>query len=37
MGFLAHIREALMNLFSAKLRSLLAILGILVGTGLSSL
>jgi putative ABC transport system permease protein len=33
MGFLAHIREALMNLFSAKLRSLLAILGILVGTG----
>ena len=33
MGFLAHIREALMNLLSAKLRSLLAILGILVGTG----
>lgn len=33
MGFLAHVREALMNLFSAKLRSLLAILGILVGTG----
>lgn len=33
MGFLAHIREALTNLFSAKLRSLLAILGILVGTG----
>ena len=33
MGFLAHIREALMNLFAAKLRSLLAILGILVGTG----
>jgi putative ABC transport system permease protein len=33
MGFLAHIREALLNLLSAKLRSLLAILGILVGTG----
>src|SRR5690606_5779221 len=33
MGFLAHIREALTNLFSAKMRSLLAILGILVGTG----
>ncbi len=33
MGFLAHIREALLNLFSAKTRSLLAILGILVGTG----
>src|ERR1700736_2978854 len=33
MGFLAHIREAFMNLFAAKLRSLLAILGILVGTG----
>lgn len=33
MGFAAHIREALMNLFSAKVRSLLAILGILVGTG----
>jgi putative ABC transport system permease protein len=33
MGLLAHIREALMNLFSAKMRSLLAILGILVGTG----
>src|ERR1700675_4084832 len=33
MGFLAHIREALMNLFSAKIRSLLAVLGILVGTG----
>jgi putative ABC transport system permease protein len=33
MNFFMHIREALMNLFSAKLRSLLAILGILVGTG----
>jgi putative ABC transport system permease protein len=33
LGFLAHIREALTNLFSAKMRSLLAILGILVGTG----
>lgn len=32
MGFLAHIREALLNLLSAKLRSLLAILGVLVGT-----
>ncbi len=33
MGFLAHFHEALMNLFSAKIRSLLAVLGILVGTG----
>lgn len=33
MGFLAHIFEALTNLLSAKIRSLLAILGILVGTG----
>lgn len=33
MGLAAHIREALINLFAAKLRSLLAILGILVGTG----
>jgi putative ABC transport system permease protein len=33
MGLFAHIREALMNLLSAKMRSLLAILGILVGTG----
>jgi len=27
-----HINEALLNLFSAKLRSTLALLGILVGT-----
>lgn len=33
MDFLTHIRESLLNLFSAKTRSLLAILGILVGTG----
>ncbi len=33
MGFWAHIREALMNLLSSKIRSLLAVLGILVGTG----
>lgn len=33
MDFLRQIREAFQNLLSAKLRSLLAILGILVGTG----
>jgi putative ABC transport system permease protein len=33
MTFWMHIREALANLFSAKLRSILAISGILVGTG----
>lgn len=32
MGLVAYIREALSNLSTAKLRSLLAILGILVGT-----
>lgn len=32
MDFLTHIREALGNLISAKLRSFLAILGVLVGT-----
>lgn len=30
---LSYIREAMINLFSAKLRSFLAILGVLVGTG----
>ena len=33
MDFLTHIREALSNLFTSKLRSFLAILGVLVGTG----
>ncbi|MDF1655639.1 MAG: ABC transporter permease [Coxiellaceae bacterium] len=33
MGFLAYITESLMNLKTSKLRSFLAILGILVGTG----
>ena len=33
MDFFTHIREAISNLLSSKLRSLLAILGILVGTG----
>jgi len=33
MNFKAHVCESLMNLFSAKLRSILAILGVLVGTG----
>lgn len=33
MGFWGHLREAIANIFSAKLRSILAILGILVGTG----
>ena len=33
MHFLTHIREALLNLMYSKLRSFLAILGILVGTG----
>ncbi|MDF1759345.1 MAG: ABC transporter permease [Coxiellaceae bacterium] len=33
MGFLAYINESLMNLKTSKLRSFLAILGILVGTG----
>ncbi|EKD55116.1 MAG: hypothetical protein ACD_60C00025G0013 [uncultured bacterium] len=32
MKWAAHIHEGLLNLFSAKLRSLLALLGILVGT-----
>lgn len=33
MELFTHIREAVVNLFSAKLRSFLAILGVLVGTG----
>ncbi len=33
MDFLTHIREAFSNLISSKLRSFLAILGVLVGTG----
>lgn len=33
MDWFSHCREAINNLFSAKLRSLLAILGVLVGTG----
>ena len=33
MDFITHLKEAVSNLFSAKLRSFLAILGILVGTG----
>jgi len=33
MDFLIHIREAFTNLVMAKLRSFLAILGVLVGTG----
>jgi len=33
MDFITHIREAFVNLVTAKLRSFLAILGILVGTG----
>jgi putative ABC transport system permease protein len=32
MKWMTHINEALLNLFAAKLRSLLALLGILVGT-----
>lgn len=33
MNFMMHIKEAFANLLSSKLRSFLAILGILVGTG----
>ncbi len=33
MEFISSFREAITNLFSAKLRSFLAILGVLVGTG----
>ncbi len=33
MDFMSHIREAFSNLISSKLRSILAILGVLVGTG----
>jgi putative ABC transport system permease protein len=33
MGFWGHLKEAISNIYSAKLRSILAILGILVGTG----
>lgn len=33
MGFWIHVKEAFTNLFSVKLRSFLAILGVLVGTG----
>lgn len=33
MDMLSHFREATVNIFSAKLRSFLAILGVLVGTG----
>jgi len=33
MDFLTHIREAMLNLLAGKLRSFLAILGVLVGTG----
>lgn len=33
MDFMSHIREAFSNLISSKLRSVLAILGVLVGTG----
>lgn len=33
MEWMSFIREAIVNLFSAKLRSFLAILGVLVGTG----
>ena len=33
MKFSGYVRESLANLLSAKLRSFLAILGILVGTG----
>lgn len=33
MNFMSHIREAFSNLISSKLRSILAILGVLVGTG----
>lgn len=32
MKFIAHVQEGLLNLLAAKLRSLLALLGILVGT-----
>lgn len=32
MNFKVHLHESLLNLFSAKLRSILAILGVLVGT-----
>ncbi|OGO93997.1 MAG: hypothetical protein A3F10_00855 [Coxiella sp. RIFCSPHIGHO2_12_FULL_42_15] len=33
MGIWTHFRESMLNILSAKLRSILAILGILVGTG----
>ncbi|MCB1826844.1 MAG: ABC transporter permease, partial [Coxiellaceae bacterium] len=33
MNLKVHLRESILNLFSAKLRSILAILGVLVGTG----
>ena len=33
MDFFTHVREAITNLVTAKLRSFLAILGVLVGTG----
>lgn len=33
MGFIEHVREAILNIYLAKIRSLLAILGVLVGTG----
>lgn len=33
MDFMSHIREAFFNLIASKLRSILAILGVLVGTG----
>jgi len=33
MEILTHIKEAFTNLIMAKLRSFLAILGVLVGTG----
>lgn len=33
MDFMSHVKEAFSNLLASKLRSLLAILGVLVGTG----
>ena len=33
MDFITHLYEAIINLFTAKMRSFLAVLGILVGTG----
>ncbi len=33
MDFWTHVKEAVINLFTSKLRSFLAILGVLVGTG----